>query len=471
LSNKNNILDSVLRQAAEDMHIPNVDASWGAIESGVLKAQRRRKLFAWFTAAALVILIGTFGIVQFISNDKTDVQNSNDESANIESVVKPEQSDESIVTIDDSEDEANEPIIDSHPRLDSDKTEVKGFDGSIGQKDFSNKNSNNTHIKSIEESNIKGTDDNIDKILPISHIDDNEIEIEEGNIDVNPAEMPVQDGPEVIVADENENAVDSATKVVSGNSTINISTESTPRDESSSKFLDGNWELGLSVSPGVAAQLSKASKNFAWLINDKYFDNTQSEKISSSYQVDLSANYHFNDKMYLGTGLRYVNRSESVSYDYTIDRLVTVRESEQRLVYAPLAPALHQKVKYDGINSYNFVDVPIRLGILYPLGNKWSWRSELNVNYSYLLNASGSKVDGTHLSLKSISDLDINRSNIGMAGLIGMERKFGERLSGSLNAMYNTNLTSWRAKEKGLIERPYNYGITFGLNYKLTGNN
>ena len=448
------------------MHIPAMDSSWDAIDSGLNKIQRKKRFVFWFSFATL-LLLGFFGVIKLVS-----VQDSNDKGNYADSLSDIQKTNDSLNDVSSNYDRTSQVDLNGIPVEDL-NSEILNFD--VKHK-VSNTNkasiSNYTSTGPSQSDFAKRELPNLSEETDVTKRVNNDLitsQTTAGAVDIKKKDflqetVDVANVPEIHLAETPvENNLEHPTE--------SLSTERSPTDRSNSESPIGNWELGLSVSPGLAANLTSESRDFAWMINEKYFTNTENQGISRAVQMDLSLKRHMLNGLYFGIGMRYVSREEAVSYDYRIDRLVTIREAQKEIIYgAPLAPPLRVHVEYDGTNRYDFVDIPARLGFIKDLkpSGGLKYFAELNVSYSYLMLIDGKRVDGTFLTLQDIASMDINRNSIGAAAQIGLLKELGRRTSLSSSLIYNTNLGSWRAKESGLIERPYNYGLTFGLNYRLS---
>jgi hypothetical protein len=442
LSNQDKHIDDVLRQAAQGAEPLYTIPSWDGIEAGLLKAERKRKLVVWWWSAASILFIGFLGLLWINQLDEGKVTNGvrdNDNSS--VTAVRPQ----SVQSNKDSVDLDIDDVKDKSSELEFVETAVVPKDQVAA----------NTRTKSSEENKYEGSnvvgDDNDTEIVQ-KEIASND----KGGIDQTP--IPVI-AKEAFDSAKNENAVDI-------DDDVKYSSKM-PIDEPGSQKFRGFWELGLSASPGLASNFVGVNNENKWLINKKYFDVTQNEKTSFAYQVDFHINRFVSEQFYIGSGLRFVERGEHVVYNYRRDSGVVIRENIKQLEYFPLAAPLIQDIQHEGNNKMQFIEIPLRFGWMQPLANKLRVKSELSVNYSYLLNANGKKVNGTELLLEDLNSFANNKHGYGFACQTGLLFGLGARSELSGNIHYSMNLNSWRAKSSGLVERPYNYGVTIGWNYKL----
>jgi len=470
LSKEKYILDDVLRNAASRSDIPDMSASWDGIASGLDALQRRRKrrLIVFFSALFLTSITS----VLWFTNSQRDVISEDIQDPTTEITQTPTtppvdvESEQPVVI--DSEFENVGEEANANPDQKSENRNSIGYPA-VASADAETPSGTNTTDPDVIEQDQSTDQPEIDSEQDVT-IDEDVAEesVEEGSSDIAEVE---NDPIDVIQPDADTDSETEEEEIVEADrekvKEAELETPAKSATEDPKAKNESGWEINIAASPGLAAKLIAESANFGWLVNQAYSDISNSESSSFSYQVDLGVNRKFNDRFYMGLGLRYVEREERVQYDYTIDKLVTIRESEKTLQYTDLAPVLWRDVNYDGLNRYQFIDIPVRFGILTPLNDKVSWRNEFSVNYSRLIAVSGKKVDNTFLELIDANSLKLNKDNFGVTAKTGIMWSASPRLDWTLDGLYNMNMSSLRAKEQGLLERPFNYGVTIGANYKI----
>jgi len=463
-------LDDVLRNAANEVNIPDMSSSWDGIASGLDTLQRRRKrkiLFIWSFVGLMVLSTGAWMALRMNSMDPSVCQSEQKDPLKAPQINSPGNGGAKILYSDDAS-SGNDAEIKLN------EVDQRASFEEVSQKDESESRSENV-VETFSEQDKITESQNVEDAAT-GQFDENIVKAEEEIAKGHPEIKVDNDGGAADIETGNTNQEEAVSPDdPQDQATLPIAKkdDSHPKAErKGQESIDINgrkgWELSISASPGLAAKFVSEAIDFGWLVNKNYEKILDSESSAFSYQIDVGINQKLNDRIYWGTGLRYIERGERVRYDYTIDELVTVRTNENELLYTPLAPILHQEVNHDGYNRYQFIDVPLRIGLLTPIGNSdLIWRNEWSVNYSRLIAASGKKVNGTHLNLMDASDLRLNRNNIGWTAKTGLMWSKSDRVDWTIDALYNMNLLSLRAKEDGLVERPLNYGMNIGWNYKL----
>lgn len=434
MANDKHILDDVLRQAAEGMAVPPVFDKWEAIAGGLDRERRRRRAIVWTTIAVpLLVLLGYLGtsIFECKTVEMSAIEQSNP-------VTEPVLKDE--LSADQGQDRSEFVLPKS--------------DFAPSAEEFTYPVHQPPHQPSLAEF-IDSPPTSVDPGTP-EKLDESDETTE-----------PVEGHEKTVVETDVQKSV-----VQDDLPTPKEAIEKLPTNKSSSMnpgsgLLSGNLELGLSVSPGIASKLVSESSQFAWLINRNYKKSSGAERAAFSYQIDFYLNKYLSNNIYMGTGVRYTERAEQVDYNYKIDELVTVRTSEQKLIYTPLAPALVKQVSYSGLNRYQFLDVPVKLGYIAEINPQLGWRTEVGASFSYLMGVDVNKVHATTLELSTESDLAIQRINAGWSLQTGLIYPLGRSSAITVDALYSMNLGSWRAAEEGILEKPYNYGLMLGWKHKF----
>jgi hypothetical protein len=233
----------------------------------------------------------------------------------------------------------------------------------------------------------------------------------------------------------------------------------------------GSWELGFSASPALASKLIKPNGKFGGLLNRNYDGIISTdERNGRSYQIGLNLNRHINDWLFFSIGAQYNQLGELMDYDFLVDEIPVEGPQNNSLVYLPLLPGQKpERVQYKGNNNYHYVEIPVKMGIVVPvLNNRFELRTEVGVQFAYLVTTSGKKIDPTYLKLGELdANIGYNRKNLGGVVTAGLYYASGNNVEWGLTPYYQMTLTSIRSSNSVIQERPYNYGLNLRLNYKL----
>lgn len=233
------------------------------------------------------------------------------------------------------------------------------------------------------------------------------------------------------------------------------------------------WEFGLRATPNLGLLQSVANPELAWRIHKDYFNITQgSEKATNGYTFGFNALRYLNSRFYIASGIYFSQKVERVDYKYTITEYVDVDEPAETIRYYPKPVIQHQRIEYDGINTFNFVEIPVKFGTIVPFGQmkNWEWRAETGVSFMALVSASGKKPDQTFLELYDIAGYDnMKRMAIGMELKGGLYYKGVSHFRFGFEPAFAMTLTSLYNNDAPTKLRPYNYGLNLTANYILFG--
>ncbi|MCB9262401.1 MAG: hypothetical protein H6607_08515 [Flavobacteriales bacterium] len=258
------------------------------------------------------------------------------------------------------------------------------------------------------------------------------------------------------------------------NKTVDSESESSPRKGWRRPDFSTNtspWEFELTASPSLVGKLVNLNTVNSWLINRDYKSVLNMEGKSFGYQVEAEANYMLKKGFYLSSGVGLNQITESINYNYINKTFVQVDMTTEKLSYNERPPNAFDTISYNGINSYKFIEVPLRMGFVLLNDNKeLSLRAETGLKYMYLTNMSGFKADETYLSLENLqSQFDkYNRHGVGFTSSIGIYKQLKSGFELGAIPYYNINLSSLRRNDAAIKVKPYNYGFNVSLHYKLS---
>ncbi len=229
-----------------------------------------------------------------------------------------------------------------------------------------------------------------------------------------------------------------------------------------------SFEVFASATPSIMNKIVKSDNQLGWLVNKNFNAIAgKSEFATAGIQANLGFQINLTPKWFIQSGLGYSEKREWVKYNHTVTDFTTVRESEKDLLYKPLSPIQWININYEGNNSYKFIEIPVLIGTTRQLSSKWDWKIRGGVSYWRLIDRTGEKLDPTYLLLNDLSTLKYYRNNnLGIQLNSGLYYKLNSNWSimaepgGSLAL---SNLT----KGSPVTTKPYNYGLNFGVQYKL----
>lgn len=235
------------------------------------------------------------------------------------------------------------------------------------------------------------------------------------------------------------------------------------------KNPSGYWEVGLAITPSYTDKIMSTNSVLGGLIHRSFREIVNSgEGASLAYNRSLDLAYHWNNGLFVQTGLGLSQRSEQVDYSYTITDFPTVNEVENRIeFYTERQPAFYKEVKHSGSNSYHFVEIPIQLGHRWRLGEHWEWRNQAGLSYMLLVNSLGKKPDYTYLELFNLEEAEyLNRDNYSASLRSGLYYNFKNFVVGA-EPIAGMSLNSLNNSSSAIQIQPYFYGFNLTTHYQL----
>lgn len=227
-------------------------------------------------------------------------------------------------------------------------------------------------------------------------------------------------------------------------------------------------ELFASATPSIVNKMVRSDGQLGWLVNKDFNSiSKKSEFATAGIQANLGVQFNLSPKWFVQTGLGYSEKREWVKYNHTLTEYPTVRESEKTLLYTPLSPQQWENINYEGNNSYKFIEIPLLFGTTIPMNSKWDWKIRGGIAYWRLIGKTGEKLDPTYLVLNNLASAkNYRNNNIGIQLNSGVYYKLSKNWS--LMAEPGASLSLSNLTEGSPVyTRPYNYGLNLGVQYKL----
>jgi hypothetical protein len=472
VSDHKNILDEQLRQALEGLEGNISMSAWDSIEGSLNRSDRRKKFFLYFAIASILVVIGGMGWYFASTNSTSDSpalveeQSSSNDSENIiqdsERISPPDQVNDNATTEQSGSQTTDKAVDDpdQHPIYTGtpEKVQNQNPENKGGVVDPTNEKTNIGQDPTVTPENkpiVNNEGENSDpkeKVLADSSDSPKTAEPEK---ELNPIADALPDSIK-----ESKDALPNDQNTI------------TPDDPSSNLAnVKGNFEVGLTFNTALLRRIISPNADEAYRLHPRYTD-IQNNSLSASrgYVLRLNTLYYINDKTYVSAGLSYTQKEENVRYDFEnrfgIHLDLNSRTYDHEAF--PLDPLDYETVKFNNTNTYQFAEIPLRIGKIVNLRDKFECRIEAGVSYMLMLSTSGSTIDESYLDLKPLANGQFLKKHMLGAGIKGGVYftpdnywRFG------LEPGFETSINSIYNKESAVKIKPYNYGLHFTANYLL----
>ena len=224
-------------------------------------------------------------------------------------------------------------------------------------------------------------------------------------------------------------------------------------------------------------KLSSPSGEFNNLISQR----RETESPLPSFALELGGGYEFHSGIFVQAGImlnrtniKFLYRKEDIINTTTSIVIDTIYNSEGEVTAINKDTSVIHEVgvrEVSGTNRFNTIDIPVWVGMAYPLNEKFNLRASMGMALNISASSSGKMVDyeGEPYDYNS-TDNPMFKSNYGLSymGALALESKINEHLSfdAGLNFRYFTK--NINIEETNPVNQKFlNFGLTAGLRYRL----
>jgi len=199
-----------------------------------------------------------------------------------------------------------------------------------------------------------------------------------------------------------------------------------------------------------------------------------------SFSIEAGAGYEFNNGlfvqagiMYNQTNIKFLHREEDVINNTTSIVIDTIFNSEGDIIAINKDTTVVQQTgvrELKSTNTFSMIDIPVSIGIVHPLNNKFSLRASAGVIFNLRMRTSGYMVDYEGEPYEYSDDMNPmfkTRAGLSYQFAVGLETKITDRFcfDAGLNMRHfsrNINLESNPVNQAFL-----NIGLTAGVRYRI----
>lgn len=224
-----------------------------------------------------------------------------------------------------------------------------------------------------------------------------------------------------------------------------------------------------SASPNTIGRIVSENVNLAGLIHKDYRNNVLgSENAGLSMNYGLAANFSINKWMF-GLGLNVLQWRENIDYNYSIDYDIDVNLTENRIDNYVLRPVWRrEQISLNRINEYNFVEIPVYVGYKLYIGPRLEWRNRMGLILTQMTSKNGELADYTTLSVMDVNDLNRWRNSSLSTQISSGIYYHKNRYFVGLEPFYSVGVSSITNNEVSALNvRPFNYGLHLNAGFTI----
>jgi len=410
-----------IKQEIAQHQEPLSTGAWSDMD-GLLNAQPKRKVWAWFVVVPLLLGVAIFTFISLNADRKLEVEQNKTQENAIENNVANENNlseetprntivpvvEEAVIPPAQTGNESkktDKPIADATPVIPAKTTE-------------------------------SGASQRAEKTTRLEKLSSEEIIV----LQTKSAEFEIADTENTsLILVENEG-------------------DSLPKVASSPSPLKSKWEMKLFA--GATYNMANIKYSDAEDYTHKDLQNSISEGLQPGWGFDAGAELsyfvtpHF--KISSGVGIRKIVTQNSL--DYSISQIPVIDSASGKIlgyITLPGSPVLMQNTSQ---NQYTYLSIPLSLFHEIKLGGKWSLTGEFINTASFLINQKSVAVNTATLEIQDANKDEFNKVLFAYQLKLGLRYNLNKNISlafepayrGQYNNLFNSEYVSWKPKDISL---------------------
>jgi len=228
-----------------------------------------------------------------------------------------------------------------------------------------------------------------------------------------------------------------------------------------------------SASPNTIGRVISENVNLAGLIHKDYKSNVlNSENLGVSMNYGLATNFSIKNWMF-GAGLNMIQWRENINYNYSIDYDIDVNLTENRIDNYVLRPEWRrEQISLNRTNEYNFVEIPVYVGYKSYISPRLEWRNKMGLILTQMTSKNGELADYTSLYVKDVNNLDRWRNSSISTQVSSGIYYHKNRYFVGLEPFFSVGVSSITNNDVSALNvRPFNYGLHLNVGFTIKKDN
>lgn len=242
-------------------------------------------------------------------------------------------------------------------------------------------------------------------------------------------------------------------------------TLSIPHPQKPLKRKLSRWAFEVGYDMNQTAMSYTVNPQLGQYVHKNYLQRMKEGEVSlAAPQLHTSLRYQINKNWIITAGFGFTQNRTSQSYNFRDSVPVSVAQGFEPDAYGnyPIFgyAGLGQNVKYDGVQTFNMLSVPIGVVYEYPISRRLKFTTEANLRYNYVSGTSGATLNYYDLSLQN-SSKDLYRNSVFSAKLgAGIQKDLDKKRSIGVRINTQGAITPMNLENSAVSNRGWSVGLS-----------
>ncbi len=242
-------------------------------------------------------------------------------------------------------------------------------------------------------------------------------------------------------------------------------TLSIPQPQKPNKRKLSRWAFEVGYDMNQTAMSYSVNPQLGQYVHKNYLKRMHEGEVALvAPQLHTSLRYQLNDRWVLTAGIGFTQNRTSQQFDFQDSVPVSVSQGFEADAYGnyPIFGyvGLGRNVKYDGIQMFNMVSIPVGVVYEYPLSRKLKLTTEANMRYNFVSGTQGATLNYYDLSLQN-SQKDLYRNSVISAKFgVGIQKDLDKKRSLGLRFNTQGSLTPLNLENAAVSNKGWSVGLS-----------
>jgi len=242
-------------------------------------------------------------------------------------------------------------------------------------------------------------------------------------------------------------------------------TLSIPPPQKPLKRMLSRWAFEVGYDMNQTAMSYSVNPQLGQYVHKNYLQRMKEGEVAlAAPQLHTSLRYQVNKNWIVTAGFGFTQNRTSQSFDFRDSVPVSVAQGFEADAYGnyPIFGyvGLGQNVKYDGIQTFSMISIPVGVVYEYPISRRLKFTTEANLRYNYVSGTSGATLNYYDLSLQN-SSKDLYRNSVFSAKLgAGIQKDIDKKRSIGIRVNTQGAITPMNLENSAVSNRGWSVGLS-----------